>query len=215
MFFFLKSKASFYKITKRNYIYLYAGDVPSQSEYTEKGAVGLSLFRNDRRHIRHDITKPYPLADETVDVYQAEDVFEHIEYEKLVGVINEIHRVLKHGGYFRLSIPDYRCDVLRKRCIYDESGNIAFDPCGGGEFRDGKVVGGGHVWFPTYEKVKELIEKSLFKKYCFYHYYNENNQSITNEIDYSKGYVMRTPDHDERVQNPYRAMSIVVDMFKE
>ena len=205
---------SFAAIAGRKQICLYAGDVPNLPEYTGKGLVGLSLTASDSRHIRHDITKPYPLADGTVDSYQAEDVFEHIEYEKLVDVVDEIHRVLKPGGWFRLSVPDYRCDILRNRSLYDVSGEIAFDPVGGGAFRDGRVVDGGHVWFPTYEKVKQLIESSKFDDFKFYHYYDENGESVTNEIDYSRGYIMRTPDHDARVQNPYRAMSIVVDMFK-
>ena len=209
------SALSFAALAGWKQIRLYAGDVPDLPEYADKGLVGLSLTANDARHIRHDITKPYPLADGTVDSYQAEDVFEHIEYEKLVDVIDEIHRVLKPGGFFRLSVPDYRCDILRNRSLYNVTGEIAFDPIGGGAFRDGRVVDGGHVWFPTYEKVKRLIERSKFDDFKFYHYYDENGQSVTNEIDYSKGYVMRTPDHDARVQNPYRAMSIVVDMFKK
>lgn len=209
------SALSFAAIAGREQIHLYAGDVPNLPEYAGKGLVGLSLTASDGRHIRHDITKPYLLADGTVDSYQAEDVFEHIEYDKLVDVVDEIHRVLKPGGWFRLSVPDYRCDILRNRSLYDVSGEIAFDPVGGGAFRDGRVVDGGHVWFPTYEKVKRLIERSKFDDFKFYHYYDENGQSVTNEIDYSRGYVMRTPDHDARVQNPYRAMSIVVDMFKK
>lgn len=214
-FFDRLSALSFAAIARREQIHLYAGDVPNLPEYVGKGLVGLSLTASDGRHIRHDITKPYPLADGTVDSYQAEDVFEHIEYGKLVAVVDEIHRVLKPGGFFRLSVPDYRCDILRNRSLYNVAGEIAFDPIGGGAFRDGRVVDGGHVWFPTYEKVKRLIERSKFDDFKFYHYYNENGQSVTNEIDYSRGYVMRTPDHDARVQNPYRAMSIVVDMFKK
>lgn len=209
------SALSFAAIARQEQIHLYAGDVPNLPEYAGKGLVGLSLTASDSRHIRHDITKPYPLADGTVDSYQAEDVFEHIEYDKLVDVVDEIHRVLKPSGWFRLSVPDYRCDILRNRSLYNVAGEIAFDPIGGGAFRDGQVVDGGHVWFPTYEKVKRLIERSKFDDFKFYHYYDENGKSVTNEIDYSKGYVMRTPDHDARVQNPYRAMSIVVDMFKK
>ena len=36
------------------------------------------------------------LLDNSVDIYQSEDVFEHIEYKKLLtNVFNEIYRVLK------------------------------------------------------------------------------------------------------------------------
>ncbi len=208
------NKLSFTGVADRDFLFLYAGDIPGTDEYADDRIVGLSLSRRDGRHIKHDITKPYPLSDESVDVYQAEDVFEHIEFSCLVKVIDEIYRVLKTGGYFRLSVPDYRCDVLYNRSEKDGLGNIVYDPFGGGNYRKGRVVNGGHLWFPRYETVKKLIDDSKFDRYKFYHYYDESGQSVTDPIDYSKGYVARTPDHDDRVQMPYRAMSIVVDMFK-
>lgn len=215
MFDKLFKKLTFDDIKNRDYIFLYAGDVPRRKEYDIEGIVGLAIRRATYRTILHDICQKYPLKDNSVDAYQAEDVFEHIEYYKLVDVINEIYRVLKPGAYFRLSVPDYGCDILYNRSKKDESGNIIFDPDGGGKYQDGKVIDGGHVWFPTYEKVLALIDKSDFSKYEFYHYYDENGDSVTKEIDYSKGYVIRTPDHDKRVQDPYRAMSLVVDLYKE
>lgn len=77
-----------------------------------------------------------------------------------------------------------------------------------------KFLNGGHLWFPTYVKVKELLEKTDFIHYTFLHYYDENGTGITNKIDYSKGFVRRTPDNDDRVKDPYRPMSIVVDCIK-
>ena len=50
--------------------------------------------------------------------------------------------------------------------------------------------------------------------FVFYHYYDESGKGVTEPIDYSISHVMRTPDHDERVKNPYRPMSIVVDCIK-
>jgi len=47
----------------------------------------------------------------------------------------------------------------------------------------------------------------------FLHYYT-NTEQITNQIDYSKGYIQRTPDNDKRVQDPYRPLSIVIDAYK-
>lgn len=215
MFDKLFKKLTFDDIKDRDYIFLYAGDVPRRKEYNIDGIVGLAIRRATYRTILHDICQKYPLKDNSVDAYQAEDVFEHIEYDKLVDVINEIYRVLKPGAYFRLSVPDYGCDILYNRSTKDENGTIIFDKEGGGSYQDGKVVDGGHVWFPTYKKVLDLIEKSNFNQYEFFHYYDENGNSVTKKIDYSKGYVIRTPDHDKRVQNPYRAMSLVVDLYKE
>lgn len=211
----LFKKLTFDEIKDWDRIFLYAGDILNKKEYDIEGIVGLSIRKEDYRTIRHDICNPYPLPDNSVDAYQAEDVFEHIEYDKLVDVINEIYRVLKPGAYFRLSVPDYGCDILRDRSTKDENGTIIFDKEGGGTYEDGQVRNGGHVWFPTYESVRALITKTDFDRYEFYHYYDENGQSVTKKIDYTKGYIQRTPDHDKRVQNPYRAMSLVVDLFKD
>jgi predicted SAM-dependent methyltransferase len=197
------------QITK---VYLYAGDVPPMKEYREY--IGLSLKQWNKNHIKHDVLKKYPIADNSIERYQSEDVFEHIEYEELPRVINEIFRVLKTGGLFRLSLPDYNCDILHERSQKDENGEIIFDSLGGGKFVDGKVINGGHVWFPTYIKVKELLEKTEFKNFTFLHYYQEMGKGITNTIDYSQGFVMRTPDNDDRVKNPYRPLSLVVDCIK-
>jgi len=37
---------------------------------------------------------------------------------------------------------------------------------------------------------------------------------VLKEIDYQKGYISRTSDNDERVMNPCRPLSIVVDIYK-
>lgn len=191
-------------------IRLYAGDVHKQKEY--EGLIGLSLSRNDQNHLRHDITQPFPLMDNSVDSFQAEDVLEHIPYEKLVPVINEIYRVLKPDGLFRLSVPDYGCDVLQNRSIKDEKGQIVFDPGGGGTPENP-----GHVWFPRIDTVMQLLTKTKFHesgKIELLHYYNKDGTFAAKPIDYSKGHVRRTPDFDERVKNPYRPMSLVINLIK-
>ena len=206
------SEISFKSLKKKKAIYLYAGDVPQIGLYNK--FVGLSLSQANSQHIKHDVTKKLPLKNCCVDIYQAEDVLEHIEQEKVPFVIDEIYRVLKPGGIFRLSLPDYQCDVLYNRTQKNEKGEFVFDPDGGGEFIDGKVVNCGHVWFPLYKTVKELLEKTQFKDIRFYHYYDESGKGVTKPIDYTIAHVKRTPDHDERVSNPYRPMSIVVDCIK-
>lgn len=158
------------------------------------------------------------LLDNSIDIYQSEDVFEHIEPKYMINIFNEIYRVLKPEGFFRLSMPDYKCNILKNRSLKDKDNNIYHDPGGGGNYDNinKKVINGGHVWFPTYEQVKELINLSNFnlEKVNFLHYYDENDNPVTNKIDYSKCFVQRTPDHDKRVQNPYRPMSLVIDLYK-
>jgi predicted SAM-dependent methyltransferase len=202
-----------------NDIYLYLGDLPVQRRnYTNKNFIGLSLIQNNQYHIKHDVVKHIPLNDNTVNIVQSEDVMEHIEYHLLKDSINEIYRILKPGGLFRLSMPDYSCDVLYNRSKKDENGNLIFDSGGGGTYDEinKKVNGGGHVWFPKFSSVKSLLETTDFsnEKINYLHYYDMDNNPVTNKIDYSNGFISRTPDNDTRVQNPYRPMSIIVDCCK-
>lgn len=208
----MRSRLDFAKLERSGSIHLYAGDIPQNGRYSR--CVGLSLTQRDPQHILHDVTQRLPLARCSVDSYQSEDVFEHIEFNRLSAVVEDIHRVLKPGGVFRLSLPDYRCDILFDRCLKNESGNIVFDPGGGGDFVDNRVVDGGHLWFPCFETVQTLLLHSPFSRIDFSHFYDEKNTAITHRIDYSIGHVQRTPDHDTRVMSPYRPMSIVVDCIK-
>jgi GT2 family glycosyltransferase/glycosyltransferase involved in cell wall biosynthesis/Flp pilus assembly protein TadD/predicted SAM-dependent methyltransferase len=206
-----KSQITWEYIEKLPFIKLYAGDIVNDEKYNE--LIGLSLTQSDHNHINHDICDPLPLPDNSVDYYQAEDVFEHIEYDKLLPIINEIHRVLKPNATFRLSVPDYGCDVLIKRSVKDDSGNIVFDPEGGGTLQNP-----GHLWFPNIDLVRRLLEKSKFNQFGrieYLHYYNMDGTFVAKKINYSKGYIHRTPDFDNRVQDPYRPISIVVDLIKD
>lgn len=160
----------------------------------------------EKYNIKHDITKKYELLDNSVDIFQSEDVFEHIQYELLEASINEIYRILKPGGLFRLSIPDYNCKAMIDRCIKDKDNNLVFDPAGGGKYKNGKVIDGGHIWFPTISNIKILLEKTKFNNINYLSYF-DNDKHVHKKIDYSLGYIKRSPDFS----NKY---SIIVDLYK-
>lgn len=196
-------------------IYLYAGPLwPDLAQFNTH--IGLCPEYINENCIIHDVRKNMPIPDYSVEIYQSEDVFEHIEYDILPQVFNEIYRVLKAGGLFRLSLPDYRCDILRNRSVYNDCGKIIFDPGGGGKLEDGIIVDGGHLWFPLLEDVMTLYQRSQFnyQKINLLHGYIDYDNVVLNAIDYSLGHILRTPDHDVRVANPYRPMSIVIDAYK-
>ncbi len=195
---------------------LYAGHLfPALQQFSTH--IGLTISRPDHRNIAHDIRQRMPIPDGSIAIYQAEDVFEHVPYTDIAPIITDIHRVLKPGGLFRLSVPDYRCDVLRARSVFNDAGDVVFDPGGGGRFENGVVVDGGHVWFPTFETVKALFDHSPFSDagtFDLLHFTAADGSAALKPIDYSYGFVKRTPDNDPRVANPRRAMSIVVDAWK-
>ena len=195
---------------------LYAGEIRSDlPQY--KSHFGITPFVSSPRNIRHDLRNPFPIKNDSVSRFQSEDVFEHIPYADLPPVIEEIYRVLKPSSLFRLNLPDYRCPVMLDRSVKDSDGKPIFDPEGGGDFKDGKVVNGGHVWFPTLEIIKPLLEQSSFGRrgrISYLHFTDADGKSVLNPIDYSLGHIMRTPDHDDRARPGSHAMSIVVDAWK-
>lgn len=204
------------QVASQENIFLYAGaltaDLPQYRTH-----YGLTPYKLTRRTIHHDVLAPLPLATGSVQVYQSEDVFEHIPLEDLPKVLEEIYRVLREGGLFRLSLPDYRFNVYYDRSLKNEAGQILFDEGGGGRLVNGNVVDGGHVWFPTLESVDELFKNSRFARdgeYEILHATKANGSYVLKPIDYRLGHVMRTPDHDLRGQNPRRPVSIVVDAWK-
>lgn len=192
-------------------VQLYAGDIYGDfDKYPDNYVICLSLTESNYRTIRHDITSPYPLKANSIDSYQIEDVVEHIAIKKIIPVLNEIYRILKQGGYLRLSLPDYHTPALLERSFLDKDGKVIFDPKGGGKFLDGEVCEGGHIWFPTYELVKEILKKSNFNDYKFYRYRDIDGKLWSEEIDYSLGYISRTKEHATFKED----VSIVVDCFK-
>lgn len=198
-------------------VYVYAGNCATNSWQYRHGYVGLAISPVSDRDILHDMRNPLPYDDDTIDRFQSEDVFEHIAFQCIPDIIDDIYRTLKTGGLFRLSIPDYRCDVLRRRCLYSNAGEIVFDPGGGGTIDATLTVrDGGHLWFPRYETVAVLFNNTRFRRenIRFLQYYDEHGVGHLDPIDYSLGFVKRTPDHDDRVRSPARPMSIVVDAYK-
>jgi SAM-dependent methyltransferase len=206
-------RASWDDVLKAKEPKLYAGNIdrtlPQFSTH-----YGITPFLSSSRDIRHDLREALPIPNDSIAVFQSEDVFEHIEYATVGKIFDEVFRVLRPGGLFRLSVPDYRCPILLDRSVKDADGNILFDPGGGGRFENGQVVDGGHVWFPVYETVKSLFDASSFRDVRYLHYTDRDGQSVLNPIDYTLGNVQRTPDNDERVASPRMAMSIVVDARK-
>ena len=189
---------------------LYLGDLDEDA--LNRGFIGLSSTKQDDRHVRCDITQHLPFPDGSVDFFQAEDVFEHLHFALLPDVLDDIIRTLKPGGVLRISVPDYLCDVLRNRSTLNSSGYVCFDPGGGGDRENP-----GHLWFPTYALMRDLLDLTKSKS-CFsveFLHYNCPNQGwILHSVDHSVAKVKRCPDFDPRVSSPKRPLSIILDITK-
>ena len=204
-----RDAAAFEKLDFSKPIFLYAGDIVDQIHMDNDNLYGLSITKMDAKHIFHDITLSYPVPDESIYAYQAEDVLEHIEMEKVVPAINEIYRILQKGSILRICLPDYNSPFLRRISMSDNTGKILYDPTAGGKLDEFGVNDGGHLWLPTYEQVNELLQQTHFKKFNFICYHTEKGELVKKKFDYVNGYVNRVSVDDDN-----EIFSMIIDCEK-
>lgn len=206
--------------------WLYFGNLTqAERQYASGRFMGLALAPQHAQEIQHDARQRLPVADGSVEKIQSQDVFEHVPYDDLPPVLDDIHRALKPGGLFRLSLPDYGSPFLLKRCVFDEQGNILADLRMGGSVgwdRKGKrrqvafaPNGNAHLWFPTWELVWGLIRRSKLE-HCaairFHHYFVRRGEHVMLDYPEEDMFVMRAPPHDRRAGG--LPISLIVDFVK-
>ena len=70
----------------------------------------LNVFKNDRPNnlFIHDLTKPFPWANSSVDIVYSSHTLEHLNKNDGMNFLNECYRILKPGGCLRIVIPDLK-----------------------------------------------------------------------------------------------------------
>jgi SAM-dependent methyltransferase len=206
--------------------YLYFGSLGlHERQYQVPNFVGLALHPAHDREVAHDATAALPFADATIAKVQAQDVLEHLPLDRVPFVLDEIYRVLKPGGIFRLSVPDYRSPVMKRRSIYDARGRVTGDllmgatPYFDDTTGDARVRfsedGHAHVWFPRYELITHLILKSDIRKsgeIKFYQCFLDDHTYLCEPVPENEMYVQRAAPHDKRAGGA--PISIVADFTK-
>ena len=205
--------------------YLYFGSLGQhERQFQIANFVGLALEPAHAREIKHNLTDPLPYADGSVAKVQAQDVLEHLTFEKVPFVLDEIYRVLKPGGTFRLSVPDYRSPVQKRRSIYDARGRVIGDLLMGATSYldqttgDARVRftedGEAHVWFPRYELVTHLVLKSELRKaqIRFYQAFLDDHTYLCEPVSEDEMFVQRAVPHDRRAGGV--PTSIIADFVK-
>jgi SAM-dependent methyltransferase len=206
--------------------YLYFGNLgESEPQFKVPNFVGLALKPRHDREIVHNVLSRLPFADGLITKVQAQDVFEHLPKESVVGVFDDVYRVLAPGGVFRLSVPDYRSPLLKGRSIYNSRGEVIADLLMGGTAKyDAKTTkyraeygtdGNAHLWFPTYQELLDLVIKSKIR-FCqniiFYHYFIDDVNAVILPFPENEMPIWRAPPKDMRANgNP---ISIIVDFIK-
>lgn len=206
--------------------YLYFGSLGlHERQYQVPNFIGLALEPKHDREVRHDATTALPFGDASIAKIQSQDVFEHLPFEKLPFVLDEVYRVLKPGGVFRLSVPDYRSPVMKRRSVYDWRGRVTgdllmgattyFDETTGDARVRFSEDGHAHIWFPRYELVTHLILKSEIRKsreIKFYQCFLDDHSFLCEPIPDEEMFVQRAAPHDRRAGGA--PTSIVADFIK-
>lgn len=209
----------FWDLNLNKNIYLYHGEIcdyDKRIQVTNKNFIGLCNYKDDFNHIQFDVKNKHDLPDNVISIYQSEEMLMKYDKNTVIDIINDIHRILINNGLFRLSLPDYNCDVLRNRSILGDNDEVVFDKTIGGQYdeENNRIIKQGIEWYPTYDVVKDLLDKTNFEVFDALHYYTDKDNFVCSNIDYSLGLVNRTPDYDQRINDPYRPMSIVIDCYK-
>ncbi|MBR8827190.1 MAG: hypothetical protein DSM107014_04670 [Gomphosphaeria aponina SAG 52.96 = DSM 107014] len=105
--------------------------------------------------------------------------------------------------------------LLKKSPISLSTGNLTNDSVGGGKWNQkNQQLSGGQIWFTPYEISRNLLELYSLR-YCqanWLDYHDMNGKPVMNEIDYDQGYIHKTPDNYELGQNPFKPLSIGLDL---
>lgn len=215
--------------------YLYYGNLgTNERQFQINEFLGLALYPKHDREIYHNALDILPFEDQSIEKIQSQDVFEHLPKNSISKIFDEIYRVLAVGGIFRLSVPDYRCPLLKNRSVYNANGDIIGDLMMGAtvsyDWENAQSSrwnpknpikisfsqdGNSHLWFPKYELILDLIIQSKIRfceKIVFYQYFIDDNNFVCNDIPENEMYVIRCSPNDSRSNG--KPISIVVDFFK-
>lgn len=69
--------------------------------------IGIDISRETDADIIHDLNVfPYPFSDNEFDYIYADNIIEHLE--SVVKVMEELHRITKHGSTIKIIVPFFR-----------------------------------------------------------------------------------------------------------
>ncbi len=84
--------------------------------------VGFFKMDWDERIKLHDLRKPFPFQNGSIDIIYTSHTLEHLSKQEGKQFLKECHRVLKTSGIIRIVVPDLECIVYQYTC-----GNVSAD----------------------------------------------------------------------------------------
>ena len=122
-----------------------------------------------REILMHDLRKPLPYADGTVDAIYSSHALEHLYLSDATALLRDCHRVLRAGAHLRLALPD--AEAIAASTLGEAPDGLAFNrqlnshplvrETGLAKLRS--LLGASqHRWQPTEDLVARLLAESGF-----------------------------------------------------
>ena len=73
---------------------------------TEKGKNDFVTIDYLSGDIEHDLTKPFPLENSSVDKIYTSHTLEHFKFEEIIFILKECKRILKSGSNLKICVPN-------------------------------------------------------------------------------------------------------------
>src|SRR5262245_5671620 len=143
-----------------------------EGKRTEPGRV--YRVEEDRYFIQHHVAEPFPIQDESLDWCYSEHLIEHLPPELGIAWLADMRRLLKPGGFVRVSTPD-----LRKYAegyfdpagaFYGKHGRRLAEMSGDQEKVDRRAYmvnqtfyGWGHQWMYDFEEMRHAAVAAGFR----------------------------------------------------
>lgn len=138
------------------------------------------------------------IQDNTVDLIYSCHVIEHFKRKDLPRVLKEWHRVMKKGGIFRVSVPDFKklCEVYLK---YDDI-NLVIGPIFGRQ----DYLYNIHYNVFDFKYLKKELENAGFANVRLYDWQKTEHAHVD---DYSQAYI----PHMDKVNGTLISLNIECD----
>ena len=129
------------------------------------GWINIDINSNIKTDLLHDLRKPLPYPDYSIDLIFNEHFIEHISYDEAFIFLKECYRVLKLGGILRISTPnlDWLLEVYRQNKL-DEYKDVGWIPSSRCRLMNEGMRSWGHEFLYNTTELYNILDKSFFSK---------------------------------------------------
>lgn len=113
---------------------------------------------------QHDLRRPLPFSESSVDEVYSEHFLEHIEYEDALKLLINCNKVLKPSGKIRISTPDLAelvlCYTTKHLDRFQNVGWVPPSPC---KMMNQGMRWWGHLYLYDEQELTEILQAAGFK----------------------------------------------------